>query len=99
MQICLLDVAQNELDEAVVYHNAQSPGLGDQFLIEVLAAFDRIRKFPKAWHPYTNTSLRCQTQRFPYSIVYQTLETEILIVAIAHMHRKPGYWSDRIKKL
>lgn len=65
MQIRLLDVAQHELDEAVEYHNAESPGLGDKFLIETLAAFERIRKFPKAWHPYTDNSRRCQTQRFP----------------------------------
>lgn len=77
MQIRLLDVAQLELDEAVEYHNAESPGLGDKFLIETLAAFERIRKFPKAWHPYTDNSRRCQTQRFPYSIIYQITKSEI----------------------
>jgi len=48
MEIRLLDVAQHELDEAIEYYNAESPGLGDQFLLEVLSAFDRIRRFPNA---------------------------------------------------
>ena len=38
MEIRLLDVAQQELDEAVEYYNNKSPGLGDQFLLEALAA-------------------------------------------------------------
>src|SRR5256714_1941989 len=96
MEIRLLDLAQQELDEAVEYYNVESPGLGDQFLLEVLSAFERIRQFPHAWHPYTQNSRRCQTRRFPYGIVYQILEAEILVVAMAHMHRLPGYWRDRL---
>ena len=34
MEIRLLDVAQQELDEAVEFYNHKSPGLGDQFLLE-----------------------------------------------------------------
>jgi hypothetical protein len=37
MDIRFLDIAQRELDEAVEYYNAESPGLGDQFLLEVLS--------------------------------------------------------------
>ena len=48
MEIRLLDVAQQELDEAVEYYNQKLPGLGDQFLLEALAAFERIKKFQKA---------------------------------------------------
>lgn len=78
MEIRLLDVAQEELDAAVEYYNIESPGPGDQFLLEVLSAFDRIRQFPHAWHPYTENSRRCQTRRFPYGMIfYQVLESEI----------------------
>jgi len=73
MEIRFLDVAQQEFDEAVEYYNEESLGLGDQFLLEALDALARVRQFPKAWHPYTENSRRCQTRRFPYGIVYQTL--------------------------
>ena len=96
MNVRLLDVAQQELDEAVEYYNAESPGLGDEFLLETLAAIARIQNFPNAWHPYTENTRRCQTRRFPYGITYQVLESEILVIAIAHMHRRPGYWRDRV---
>jgi hypothetical protein len=97
MEIRFLDVAQQELDEAIEYFNCESSGLGDQFLLEVLDALARVRQFPNAWHLYTENSRRCRTRRFPYGIVYQVLEGELLIVAVAHLHRKPSYWLDRIK--
>ena len=34
MEIRLLDVAQQELDEAVEYYNAEAAGLGDKFLLD-----------------------------------------------------------------
>jgi hypothetical protein len=45
----VLEVAQHELDEAIAYYNSQAPGLGDAFLLEAVAAIDRIRRFPQAW--------------------------------------------------
>lgn len=96
MQIRFLEIAQIELDEAIEYYNHEVPGLGEVFLTEVLKALDRIGKFPKAWHPCSKRTRRCQTRRFPYGIIYQTRKDEILIVAIANLHRKPDYWDDRI---
>jgi plasmid stabilization system protein ParE len=92
----LLDVAQRELDEAIVYYNGESPGLGDAFLLETVAAIDRIRRFPQAWHPLGNEMRRCRLRRFPYGLIYSSDEEGILILAVAHAHRKPGYWRDRI---
>jgi hypothetical protein len=97
MEIRFLEIAQIELDETVAYYNTESIGLGDIFLLEVLNAIERIKHFPEAWHPFSNNTRRCQLHRFPYGIIYQILDTEILIIAIAHLHRKPDYWKDRIK--
>ena len=96
MDIRFLDVAQRELDEAVEYYNTESRGLGDQFLLEVLRTLERIRQYPEAWHPFIQNTRRCQTRRFPNGVVYQILESELLVIAIAHLHREPGYWQDRI---
>jgi hypothetical protein len=96
MKINFLEVAQYELDEAIEYYNYELPGLGDAFLTEVLNALDRTCKFPEAWQPCSERTRRCQTRRFPYGIIYQLRDKEILVVAIANLHRKPEYWKDRI---
>jgi hypothetical protein len=96
MNINFLEIAQKELDDDIEYYNYEVHGLGDAFLAEVLNAVDRIGKFPEAWHPCSKRTRRCQTRRFPYGVIYQIREKEILIVAIANLHRKPDYWKDRI---
>lgn len=35
-------------------------------------------------------------RQFPFSIVYQDFSSEILILALAHGWRQPGYWKDRV---
>jgi toxin ParE1/3/4 len=34
--------------------------------------------------------------RFPFTIVYTELPDEVLIIAIAHASREPGYWRARL---
>jgi hypothetical protein len=34
-------------------------------------------------------------RRFPFSLIYFIQETSILVVAVAHGRRKPGYWNNR----
>ena len=96
MQIHFLEIAQIELYEAIDYYNYEEPGLGEDFLTEVLKSLDRIGQFPEAWHPCSKRTRRCKTRRFPYGVIYQIRKDEILIVAIANLHRKPDYWKDRI---
>lgn len=98
MTISVLEIAQFEFDEAVSYYNGQVPGLGDAFLLETMAAIERIRRFPDAWHPLDEHVRRCRLRRFPYGLVYSATDGDILIVAVAHSHRRPDYWRDRISK-
>ena len=97
MTVRFLEVAQRELDEAIAYYNSQVPGLGDAYLVESVATIERIRRFPVAWQPLGKQVRRCRLRRFPYGLIYAVDEGNILIVAVAHTHRRPGYWRDRLK--
>jgi plasmid stabilization system protein ParE len=96
MRIRFLEIAEIELDEAVRFYSHELPGLGDEFLTEIMQTLDRIARFPEAWHPCSKRTRRCQTRRFPYGIIYRHKEDEILVIAIANHHRKPDYWQDRL---
>ena len=48
-----------------------------------------------AWHPLTPHIRRCRLRRFPYSVVYTQDGNDLLVLAIAHQHRKPDYWRNR----
>jgi hypothetical protein len=92
----ILKVAQKELDDAFEYYESQMSGLGDEFFEEFEAAIQRIEEFPEAWHPFSPTIRRCQFNRFPYGVVYHIGKTGILVLAVAHLHRRPNYWRGRI---
>ncbi len=46
MKIRFLDIAQSELDDAIEYYDYESPGLGDEFLTEILSTLNRIAHPP-----------------------------------------------------
>ena len=96
MRIRFLEIAEIELDEAVRYYNCEAPDLGNDFLKEVLKSLDMIHRFPQSWQPCSKRTRRCQTRRFPYGIIYQIRAEEILVIAIANLHRRPDYWKERI---
>ena len=96
MRVRLLEPAERELDDAIAYYNAQAPGLGDAFLLELLRAIDLISQYPEAWHPLGSDTRRCRLRRFPYAAIYAREPEGLLIVAVAHLHRRPGYWRERL---
>jgi len=95
MNMRYLHVASRELDDAIKYYNAEREGLGDEFLEEVNHAIKGIALFPEAWHPLSPRTRRCRLRRFTYGLIYQIRQDELLIIAVAHLHRKPGYWKNR----
>ena len=72
--------------------------MGAEFRDEIQATLERIVRFPEAWRALSENTRRCRTHRFPYGIIYQYREeaAEVLVVAIAHLHRKPDFWKGRI---
>lgn len=98
MSLRLLEPAQRELDEAIAWYAVQAPGLGDAFLVEALRAFDLIQRHPDAWHPLSEHTRRCRFARFPYGVIYAHAGDDLLVLAIAHLHRRPDYWRHRSKE-
>jgi hypothetical protein len=96
MKVRFLEAAKLELDAAVDYYNRERPGLGYEFLWEVFFAIDRIKQFPSAWQPFCEDARRCLVRRFPYGIIYIQENDLILVLGIAHLHRSPSHWIDRL---
>ena len=76
---------------------SSEPGLGHQFAIEIFAAVERIKANPGMWPVLDDQIRRCLVHRFPYGVIYSVDEqrSQVLILAVMHLHRQPGYWSER----
>ena len=97
MKVTFLKVAEAEFDDAVSYYESEQPGLGGQFRSEVSRSLKRIIDFPTSYQSFGPRTRRCLIARFPYGIIYKfdTDAAEILVVAVAHLHRRPNYWANR----
>lgn len=97
MRVRFLPAAEEELDEAVAHYNGLAPGLGGELAIEVRQGLKRMAEFPDAWHKLGRRVRRYRLKRFPFGIVYASLPSEIAVIAIMNLRRKPGYWKKRLK--
>jgi hypothetical protein len=91
-----LEPARDELAEVIAHYEGQRPGLGEEFAQEVENTIRRILNLPGAWTQLAPNIRRCRTNRFPYGLVFTVRGEEVLIIAVMHLHRKPGYWKDRL---
>lgn len=89
--------ADAELDRAVEYYEQCRSGLGLEFAEEVYAAIVRISRYPDAGSPMSENTRRSLINRFPYGIIYRLKNNFLHIIAVAHLHRQPGYWEKRIE--
>ncbi|WP_445367907.1 type II toxin-antitoxin system RelE/ParE family toxin [Methylomonas sp. BW4-1] len=96
MKVEFLEAAQAELDQAFEWYEIQQNNLGLQFLYEFDAAIRRITAYPKSYTLIGNEIRRCLIKRFPYGVLYGLDEGKVIVIAVAHLHRKPDYWMERI---
>lgn len=90
-----LQEARLEFLADVVYYEQKERGLGERFRISVEAAVQLISNIPAAGARWKYRTLRVFPKNFPYSIAYRNEDDEIIIFAVSHFRRKPGYWRQR----
>jgi plasmid stabilization system protein ParE len=96
MKVILDKLAILEIDDASEFYELEVPGLGTRFREEVKKGIRRICEYPNAWKKEKGCVRRYILHKFPYKIIYSIEKDYIYIIAIAHGHRRPNYWIDRI---
>ena len=100
MKVRFLTGAESDLRAAATWYEKMQPGLGDDFLLELTRRLEAVET-----HPYqfgreesnrTERDVRfCRLRRFPYRIVFEIRKSGIVILAVAHSRRRPGFWKRR----
>ena len=89
------DEARLELIHETGYYSAISRQLGERFDLAIQAAAARAAEHPQHGAPFLCGTRRVLAKTFPFSVVYQTRDDEIIVLAIAPFSRNPGYWRGR----
>jgi hypothetical protein len=98
----ILQEAAEEATAAADWYDRERPGLGAEFSDAVEAAIDLIEEdvLPLSLLPGKSEAKgakRLILKRFPYDIVVIERSSEVVVIAVAHHSRKPGYWRERIR--
>lgn len=89
--------ARAEFREAVARYEAERSGLGTAFAKRVRELVDMALAFPEMGSPYVFPGVRRLFPRdFPYAVAYLVVADRLVIVAVAHGHREPDYWHERL---
>ncbi|MBP8806439.1 MAG: type II toxin-antitoxin system RelE/ParE family toxin [Kofleriaceae bacterium] len=94
--------ARVELDAAADHYEADFPGRGVRFYDAVERALRLIDAMPTASPLFPGVQparaiRRCLVRGFPYALAYRVVGDLIRIEAVAHTHRRPGYWVRRTR--
>jgi len=99
MRIIFSKYAKQEIEDAVSYYEREYSGLGKRFKEEVRIASFRIAEYPQAWSIERGDVRKCLLHKFPYKLLYSIEDDHVFrfVIAVAHQHRKPDYWVERIE--
>jgi toxin ParE1/3/4 len=97
MRVKLHPEARVDLKEGKAFYRHRSPIATVAFADEIDVAISRIvespLRYPAGEH---GTREYVLPWRFPYTLVYRLNENLIVVVAVAHQSREPGYWRHRL---
>ena len=91
--------ADREATAATTWYRERSEEAASDFTRTLREDLQAIRQRPAAWPEWQRSAVRRKVlRRFPYSIFYLVEHDGLVIVAIAHHRRRPGYWKQRLRR-
>lgn len=94
--IRLRPAAVAELTEAWTWYEEKRPGLGEEFMACLDAAFAEVSRAPETWPRVYGEVRRHIVRRFPYSVLYLVEPEHVEVLAVFHFSRDPRKWQERL---
>jgi toxin ParE1/3/4 len=101
IQVDILEQAYGEVEKYRQWYWAEGEFVGTRFDAALERAVEGARSNPEVYPHHATVSevhnVRFVTLgKFTLSIIYQVRETSLMILALAHHSRLPGYWKSRV---
>lgn len=85
--------AERELVDSAPWYECRESGLGARFRDEMSGVVARIGEDPTLWRMRDGGYRRVNCPVFP--VVYIIREERVVVMAVAHSHRRPEYFGGR----
>jgi toxin ParE1/3/4 len=101
VKIQLHPEASAELAAEQAFYEERMPGLGIELEEEIHDALGMIASMPEAWEQWPDLpEVRVFVlDRFPFLLPYWYEVERVVLLAVAHAKRRPGYWRDRLPEV
>jgi toxin ParE1/3/4 len=91
---------EQDVAESAAWYEARQPGLGGEFVEEVIRVWDALSENPllnARKHPHKDIRWR-YPDRFPYRVIYQVDEAAqiVIVAAVLHAARPDRHWQRRL---
>jgi toxin ParE1/3/4 len=88
--------AEQEYEAAKIYYERNAgQQIARAFVLEVQRVAQLLAEHPHYGRARDFGLRSFALRRFPYSLIYQVVDKRIVVMAIAHQSREPGYWKQR----
>lgn len=91
----LHEEARLEVEEAFSWYLSRSIRAAEGFLRELERSLALVAESPTLWTQYEEDSRRYLLRRYPFALIYQLRNERVIVLAVAHLKRRPGYWKAR----
>tara|TARA_R110001592_G_scaffold217431_1_gene471154 strand:- start:135 stop:428 length:294 start_codon:yes stop_codon:yes gene_type:complete len=88
--------AGHDSEQAALWYESQSFGLGSEFILELDAAIERVAENPEAYVNVYKSARRVLLRRFPYAVYFTYTESSVKVIGVLHQSREPESWQSRI---
>lgn len=88
--------AKREVRQAKEFLEDQREGLGSEFKEEFASLCQRIQKQPTSFKIVDDDVRRAVMDRFKYNVYFVADDETVTILVVAHQHRDPSYWAQRV---
>jgi toxin ParE1/3/4 len=85
-----------ELKSALSWYLERNETAADKFVAELDRAIELMVTTPRRWPTGDHGTRKFVLRRFLFAIFYRKKQAVVRVLAIAHGHRRPGYWKDRL---
>lgn len=91
-----LSICEEELAKSIDHYGDISSELGRAFFESLDSTIAKLLAAPEIGVPVGPDLRSFNIRKFPFNVIYTIEEDELVIIAVAHHSRKPGYRLDRV---
>jgi plasmid stabilization system protein ParE len=98
MRLIVRPEAEADIGDAYAWYEAQRPGLGQRYLVELPRCSEQVQSAPKRYQPVRAEARRALLRRFPYGVFFVSDERQVSVVTVLQMTRDPPLWQERVDR-